>query len=225
MEEPLSPDHVFDFPADDPTHDFEDPDMDVDENPEEDPEEVIPPAIPSPPRSPPISPPPLLESSSDSDSIALVTTDRHPGATLAAIDKDQIEWELYMIRDMLTGLQLEISKRGAEEARLTESIDVLAVYGDAQPSKPQGLLDGRALTWWNGYVYSLRIDAANQIPSTEFKQMMTDEYCLRNELQRMEHKLWSLMLKGDDIDGYTNPFHKLVALCPLMVTPEYKKIE
>nr|GEW35822.1 hypothetical protein [Tanacetum cinerariifolium] len=61
MSEPLSPNNVFDFPMDDPTHDFEDPDMDVDEDPEEDPEEVIPLAVASPPRSPPISPPPLSE--------------------------------------------------------------------------------------------------------------------------------------------------------------------
>ncbi|GJS14886.1 putative reverse transcriptase domain-containing protein [Tanacetum coccineum] len=32
-------------------------------------------------------------------------------------------------------------------------------------------------------------------------------------------------MKGDDIKGYTNHFHKLVALCPSMVTPEYKKIK
>ncbi|GJT15579.1 putative reverse transcriptase domain-containing protein [Tanacetum coccineum] len=86
-------------------------------------------------------------------------------------------------------------------------------------------LQGRALTWWNGYVHSLRIDAANQIPWTEFKKMMTDEYCPKNELQRMEQELWNLTVKGDDIKGYTNRFHKLAALYPSMVTPEYKKIE
>ncbi|GJT74914.1 hypothetical protein Tco_1041639 [Tanacetum coccineum] len=65
-------------------------------------------------------------------------------------------------------------------------------------------LQGRALTWWNGYVHSLGIDAVNQIPLTEFKQIMTDEYCPRNKLQRMEQELWDLTVKGDDIAGYTN---------------------
>ncbi|GKD49177.1 hypothetical protein Tco_1278153 [Tanacetum coccineum] len=46
-------------------------------------------------------------------------------------------------------------------------------------------LQGRALTWWNRYVHSLGIDVANQIPWTEFKQMMIDEYCPRNKLKRM----------------------------------------
>ncbi|GJU41439.1 hypothetical protein Tco_1194396, partial [Tanacetum coccineum] len=35
----LSPDHVFDFPEDDPTHDLKDLDVNVEEDPEEDPEE------------------------------------------------------------------------------------------------------------------------------------------------------------------------------------------
>nr|GFC20222.1 hypothetical protein [Tanacetum cinerariifolium] len=61
MPEPLSPNHVFDFPTDDLTLDLEDPDMEV----EEDPEEVIPPVVASPPGLPPISPPLLSESSSD----------------------------------------------------------------------------------------------------------------------------------------------------------------
>ncbi|GJU43887.1 hypothetical protein Tco_1201153 [Tanacetum coccineum] len=39
MAEPLSLDHVFDFPADDTTLDLEDPDMDVEEDPKEYPEE------------------------------------------------------------------------------------------------------------------------------------------------------------------------------------------
>ncbi|GJS54764.1 putative reverse transcriptase domain-containing protein [Tanacetum coccineum] len=47
-------------------------------------------------------------------------------------------------------------------------------------------LHGRALTWWNGYVYSLGIDAANRIIWNELKDMMTIEYSLRTEIQKME---------------------------------------
>ncbi|GKE04206.1 putative reverse transcriptase domain-containing protein [Tanacetum coccineum] len=86
-------------------------------------------------------------------------------------------------------------------------------------------LQGRALTWWNGYVHSLGIDVANQIPLTKFKHIMTDEYCPRNKLQRMEQEIWNLTLKGDDIAGYTNRFHKLAALCPSMITSKCKKIK
>ncbi|GJS84472.1 putative reverse transcriptase domain-containing protein [Tanacetum coccineum] len=60
-------------------------------------------------------------------------------------------------------------------------------------------LQGRALTWWNGRIASMGIDAANRTPWTE--------------------------LKGTDIDGYTNRFHELALLCPRMVEPEQVKVE
>nr|GEW13399.1 putative reverse transcriptase domain, ribonuclease H-like domain, aspartic peptidase domain protein [Tanacetum cinerariifolium] len=59
-------------------------------------------------------------------------------------------------------------------------------------------LQGRALTWWNGRIASMGIDATNGTPWTE--------------------------LKGTDIDGYTNRFHELALLCPRMVEPEQVKV-
>ncbi|GJU31327.1 putative reverse transcriptase domain-containing protein [Tanacetum coccineum] len=60
-------------------------------------------------------------------------------------------------------------------------------------------LQGRALTWWNGRIASMGIDAANGTPWTE--------------------------LKGTDIDGYINRFHELALLCSRMVEPEQVKVE
>ncbi|GKA77710.1 hypothetical protein Tco_0784247 [Tanacetum coccineum] len=47
------------------------------------------------------------------------------------------------------------------------------------------LLDG-ALTWWNACTQSIGIDVAYQTPWKDLKKMMTEEYCPRNELQKME---------------------------------------
>ncbi|GJT86129.1 putative reverse transcriptase domain-containing protein [Tanacetum coccineum] len=60
-------------------------------------------------------------------------------------------------------------------------------------------LQGSALTWWNGRIASMGIDAANGTPWTK--------------------------LKLTDIDGYTNRFHELALLCPRMVEPEQVKVE
>ncbi|GJY41552.1 putative reverse transcriptase domain-containing protein, partial [Tanacetum coccineum] len=75
--------------------------------------------------------------------------------------------------------------------------------------------EGRALTWWNG----------NKIPWTEFKEMMTTEYCPDTEIQKMEQELWNLTLKGDDIETYINRFHELSLMCPDLVPTENKKIK
>ncbi|GJZ44364.1 putative reverse transcriptase domain-containing protein [Tanacetum coccineum] len=66
---------------------------------------------------------------------------------------------------------------------------------------------------------------ANQIPWSNVKAMMTTEYCPATEIQRMEHELWTLTLKGDDVEAYNNRFHELVLMCPELVSTESKKIE
>ncbi|GKC05351.1 putative reverse transcriptase domain-containing protein [Tanacetum coccineum] len=66
---------------------------------------------------------------------------------------------------------------------------------------------------------------ANQIPWSNVKAMMTTEYCPATEIQRMEQELWTLTLKGDDIEAYNNRFHELVLMCPELVSTEKKKIE
>ncbi|GKA95080.1 putative reverse transcriptase domain-containing protein, partial [Tanacetum coccineum] len=85
--------------------------------------------------------------------------------------------------------------------------------------------EGRALTWWNRNVHTLGLVNANHIPWTEFKMMMTTEYCPATEIQRMEQELWTLTLKGDDIEAYNNRFHELALMCPELVPTKKKKIE
>ncbi|GKE76506.1 putative reverse transcriptase domain-containing protein [Tanacetum coccineum] len=55
--------------------------------------------------------------------------------------------------------------------------------------------------------------------------MMTTEYSPATEIQMMEQELWTLTLKGDDIEAYTNCFHELVLMCPELMSTENKKIE
>ncbi|GJX09949.1 putative reverse transcriptase domain-containing protein, partial [Tanacetum coccineum] len=85
--------------------------------------------------------------------------------------------------------------------------------------------EGRALTWWNKNVQTLGFANANQIPWSNVKAMMTTEYCPTTKIQRMEQELWTLTLKGDDIEAYSNRFHELVLMCPELVPTESKMIE
>ncbi|XP_071694812.1 uncharacterized protein [Rutidosis leptorrhynchoides] len=88
-----------------------------------------------------------------------------------------------------------------------------------------GSLSGGALTWWTAYSQTVGLDAANAIPWTVLKRMMTDKYCPRNQVQKMESEFWELKVKGTDIEAYTNRFLELATLCPDMVPTEHKKIE
>ncbi|GJR52914.1 putative reverse transcriptase domain-containing protein [Tanacetum coccineum] len=85
-------------------------------------------------------------------------------------------------------------------------------------------------TFMNGKPHSFNgtegvVGLRRWIEKTEFKMMMTTEYCPAIEIQRMEQELWTLTLKGDDIEAYSNRFHELVLMCPELVPTEKKKIE
>nr|GFB23549.1 hypothetical protein [Tanacetum cinerariifolium] len=86
-------------------------------------------------------------------------------------------------------------------------------------------LRGRALTWWNERTKAMGIEAANNNPWSEVKKWMTEEFCPRSVIQRMEQELCNLRMKGMDMDRYTNRFYELALLCLRMVEPEAVKVE
>ncbi|GKD53087.1 putative reverse transcriptase domain-containing protein, partial [Tanacetum coccineum] len=74
-----------------------------------------------------------------------------------------------------------------------------------------------ALTWWNAKVATMGLETMNQIPWTKMKQLMTTEFCLIEEVQRMEHELWNLKVKEYNIVAYTQRLNELALTCPRMV--------
>ncbi|GJW53716.1 putative reverse transcriptase domain-containing protein [Tanacetum coccineum] len=85
-------------------------------------------------------------------------------------------------------------------------------------------LEGPTLTWWNSKIATLGLGTVNQMPWTKMKQLMTAEFCLIEEIQRLEHELWSLKVKEYDIVAYTLRFNELALICPRMVEPKRVKV-
>nr|GFA42301.1 reverse transcriptase domain-containing protein [Tanacetum cinerariifolium] len=56
-------------------------------------------------------------------------------------------------------------------------------------------------------------------------KMMTDKYCPRNEIGKLEVELWELKVKGTDLASYTQRFQELALLCGRMFFEESDKIE
>ncbi|GJS41264.1 putative reverse transcriptase domain-containing protein [Tanacetum coccineum] len=86
-------------------------------------------------------------------------------------------------------------------------------------------LQGPALTWWNAKVATMGLETVNQMPWTEMKQLMTDEFCSVEEIQRMDHELWNLKVKEYNIVAYTQRFNELALMCPRMVELEIVKVD
>nr|GFB83216.1 hypothetical protein [Tanacetum cinerariifolium] len=81
-----------------------------------------------------------------------------------------------------------------------------------------------ALIWWNTHVQTVGHEAAYVSWKTLIK-MMTDKYCPRNEIRKLEMELWELKVKGTDLASYTQRFQELALLCGRMFSEESDKIE
>nr|GEW60568.1 hypothetical protein [Tanacetum cinerariifolium] len=82
-----------------------------------------------------------------------------------------------------------------------------------------------ALTRWNTHVQAVGHEAAYDMSWKTLMKMMTDKYCPRNEIRKLEMELWELKVKGTDLASYTQRFQELALLCGRMFSEESDKIE
>ncbi|GJX86218.1 reverse transcriptase domain-containing protein [Tanacetum coccineum] len=82
-----------------------------------------------------------------------------------------------------------------------------------------------ALTWWNSHVMTVSHDVAYAMTWADLRKKMTDKYCPRNEMKKLEAELWNLKVKGTDVIGYNQRFQELALLCVRMFLEESDKIE
>nr|GFA27996.1 reverse transcriptase domain-containing protein [Tanacetum cinerariifolium] len=88
-----------------------------------------------------------------------------------------------------------------------------------------GTLTNYALSWWNAYAQPIGIEQANRITWTELKSLLTNKYCPRAEIKKMENEIYNLNMKGNDLKTYVRRFKELAVLCPNMVPNNKKLIE
>ncbi|GJT14995.1 reverse transcriptase domain-containing protein [Tanacetum coccineum] len=82
-----------------------------------------------------------------------------------------------------------------------------------------------ALTWWNSHVKTTTPEAAHAMPWATLKKMMTDKYCPRGEIKKIETEMWNLKVKGTDVVAYSRRFQQLALMCSRMFPEEIDKIE
>ncbi|GJY42573.1 putative reverse transcriptase domain-containing protein [Tanacetum coccineum] len=59
-----------------------------------------------------------------------------------------------------------------------------------------------ALTWWNSHVMTVTHDVAYAMTWVDLRKKMTDKYCPRNEMKKLEAELWNLKVIGTDVVSY-----------------------
>ncbi|GKA90581.1 reverse transcriptase domain-containing protein [Tanacetum coccineum] len=86
-------------------------------------------------------------------------------------------------------------------------------------------LTNDALSWWNAYAQPMGIEQANRTIWIELKRLLTNKYCPRTEIRKMEDELYNLSVKGNDLKPYVRRFQELTTLCPNMVPNNEKLLE
>ncbi|GKD19342.1 reverse transcriptase domain-containing protein [Tanacetum coccineum] len=61
--------------------------------------------------------------------------------------------------------------------------------------------------------------------ANELKRLLTNKYCPRTEIRKMEEELYNLIVKGNDLKPYVRRFQELTVLCPNMVPNNDKLLE
>ncbi|GKB85074.1 hypothetical protein Tco_0957346 [Tanacetum coccineum] len=72
-----------------------------------------------------------------------------------------------------------------------------------------------ALTWWNSHVKIVGHDVAYAMTWTGLENKISDKYCLRVEIKKLEAELWNLKVEESDkikryVDGLPDMIHRSV---------------
>ncbi|GKE96229.1 reverse transcriptase domain-containing protein, partial [Tanacetum coccineum] len=78
---------------------------------------------------------------------------------------------------------------------------------------------------WNAYAQPIGIEQANKITWTELKRLLTNKYCPRTEVRKIEDEFYNLTVKGNDLKTYVRRFQELAVLCQNMVPNTEKLME
>ncbi|GJR40426.1 putative reverse transcriptase domain-containing protein, partial [Tanacetum coccineum] len=119
-------------------------------------------------------------------------------------------------------------------ARRNERATRECTYPDfmkCQPLNFKGTEGVVELTQWikkmeiNSHVRTVGNEIAYAMTWTELKKKITDKYCPRTEIKKLEVELWELKVKGTDVIGYNQRFQELALPCGRMFPEESDKID
>ncbi|GJY81029.1 putative reverse transcriptase domain-containing protein [Tanacetum coccineum] len=89
-----------------------------------------------------------------------------------------------------------------------------------QPLDFKGTEGVVSLTQW-----TVRHDVEYAMPWKTLKKTMTDKYCPRGEIKKLDTKMWNLKVKGTDVLSYNQHFQELALMCDRMFPVESDEVK
>ncbi|GJX03985.1 putative reverse transcriptase domain-containing protein [Tanacetum coccineum] len=147
------------------------------------------------------------------------------GRVIIQQDFDNLEAELQQAHAQITKLQKKqmgnnhkISLARFRITDLEQIIEEIQSYVDRMPPKRTSTSEAPAMTQ-----AAIKKLVADSITWTELKRLLTNKYCLRTEVRKMEDELYNMTVKGNDLKPYIRRFQELAMLCPNMA-PNTEKL-
>ncbi|GJW30514.1 reverse transcriptase domain-containing protein [Tanacetum coccineum] len=79
--------------------------------------------------------------------------------------------------------------------------------------------------WFERMELTVGHDVAYAMTWTNLKKKMTNKYCPRGEIKKLEVEMWNLKVKGTDVVSYNQCFHELALMCARMFPKDSDKIK
>ncbi|GKE34495.1 putative reverse transcriptase domain-containing protein, partial [Tanacetum coccineum] len=96
--------------------------------------------------------------------------------------------------------------------------DMSGSSNDQKVKYTTGSFVGKALTWWNSQIRTLSREVVVSMSWNDFKFMMIQESCPSYEMQKLESELWNHAMVEAGHAAYTDRFHELARLVPLLIS-------
>ncbi|GJU73363.1 putative reverse transcriptase domain-containing protein [Tanacetum coccineum] len=151
---------------------------------------------------------------------------------LNLLDTGRSSWIQRILKDGGEGTikvkEFQRSFRHSDTERLSRSDEVLKIKNfkkDATLKLSKSTNQECAQDHISTYKLLVFVKVANGKSWTEVKEMMIDEFCPTEDVQRLEDELRHLKLRDMNIAAYTEMFNELALLCPDVVPNEKKKVE
>ncbi|GKB58636.1 putative reverse transcriptase domain-containing protein [Tanacetum coccineum] len=118
-----------------------------------------------------------------------------------------------------THTQDDASHNSGEGLRIHVQPACVCSYTDLMKCQPLNF-KGTALTWLNSHVRTLGHDVAYAMTWGTLKKKLTNKYCPKGEMKKLEIKLWYLRVRGNDVVAYTQHFQELALMNVMSARPK-----
>nr|GFA89964.1 reverse transcriptase domain-containing protein [Tanacetum cinerariifolium] len=138
-----------------------------------------------------------------------ISTSEAPAMTQATIKKLVVDSVYAALKAQAVNMANTDNTTGLKETLVSRKCTYNNYIEDCKVKFATGTLTEDVLSWWKSYAKPIGIKQADKITWTELKRLLTNKYCPRTEVKKMEDEFYDLIIKENDLKTYIRRFKEL----------------